>query len=237
MEAEAGDGDRAALPPDHMPNFQDATGPVSLQIPRDAPRLFIVEYPGFVKNKDRALETLGGLEGIARQLQEDASLLPLRFRPEDPYSHTIHAERSKTNRVVVKLVRRRRAHQQGEGASSAGSVSGSSGLASGYEVTAQVVGRADTVYRWVALMECSMGAVKAKRSSRVCSCMMPSSMIPEPVTDCQLPPAGLIHPRFSTPADYQYVGVTPIEQQQQTERQQQQAEEEGARDPIGVPSG
>lgn len=43
-------------------------------------KLVAVEYPGYVKHEDRVLETLGGLEGISRQLQDTAAVLPLKFR-------------------------------------------------------------------------------------------------------------------------------------------------------------
>lgn len=43
-------------------------------------RLFCVEFPGYVQDEERALQTLGGLDGLARQLQDNAASLPLNFR-------------------------------------------------------------------------------------------------------------------------------------------------------------
>lgn len=45
-----------------------------------AARMVAVEYPGYVRSKERVLQTLGGLEGVARQLQDNAEALPLRYR-------------------------------------------------------------------------------------------------------------------------------------------------------------
>ncbi len=51
---------------------------MELQVPEA--RLFAVEYPGYVQHEDRVLESLGSLDGIARQLQDNADVLPLKFR-------------------------------------------------------------------------------------------------------------------------------------------------------------
>ncbi|CAH9120865.1 unnamed protein product [Cuscuta epithymum] len=59
---------------------------------------FIVHYPAYPSSLQRAVETLGGTEAIAKARTSKTNTLELRFRPEDPYSHpTIGKHKSSLN--------------------------------------------------------------------------------------------------------------------------------------------
>ncbi|KAJ1627878.1 hypothetical protein T492DRAFT_595314, partial [Pavlovales sp. CCMP2436] len=62
-----------------------------------------VEYPGFVRDTERALETLGGLDAIALARHDDSTLLQLRLRPDDPYAHPIFGETVLTAALLLRV--------------------------------------------------------------------------------------------------------------------------------------
>ena len=77
-----------------------------LQIPPSPPGQshFLVDFPGYVQNEDRALATLGGLIGLASQRQAHPKTLHVRLRPGDPSCHAlISDEVRRTTSIVVKL--------------------------------------------------------------------------------------------------------------------------------------
>ena len=51
---------------------------MELEVP--AARLVGIEYPGYVRSEAAVLRTLGGLDGLARQLQDNAASIALEFR-------------------------------------------------------------------------------------------------------------------------------------------------------------
>ncbi|CAG8472945.1 1742_t:CDS:2 [Racocetra fulgida] len=59
---------------------------------------FVVEYPGNVKNIDKALQTLGGQKGLKK----------LRFRPDNPFCHPINGDIIPTANLLLKVTRRRK---------------------------------------------------------------------------------------------------------------------------------
>ncbi|XP_048604314.1 general transcription factor 3C polypeptide 5-like [Brassica napus] len=67
------------------------TGTVSGNLP--SKETFVVHYPGYPSSISRALETLGGIQGIATARESTSNKLELRFRPEDPYAHPAWGER------------------------------------------------------------------------------------------------------------------------------------------------
>jgi len=72
---------------------------------------FIVEFPGYIKNEDRALATFGGLDGLAAQRQTHPKTLQLRLRPGDPSCHPLISDDAKSTTVLVlKLTRSRHPH-------------------------------------------------------------------------------------------------------------------------------
>ena len=52
--------------------------------------LYRVEFPGYVKNQDKAIQILGGKKEIYTQLSKDTPSLNFSFRPNDKLSHKIH---------------------------------------------------------------------------------------------------------------------------------------------------
>ncbi|CAH8268002.1 unnamed protein product [Arabidopsis lyrata] len=48
---------------------------------------FVVHFPGYPSSISRAIETLGGIQGISQARESISNKLELRFRPEDPYAH------------------------------------------------------------------------------------------------------------------------------------------------------
>ncbi|KAJ3335721.1 tau 95 subunit of transcription factor TFIIIC [Gonapodya sp. JEL0774] len=120
------------------------TIPASDQIPDSPPTphhrppggplpLYDIEYPAKVQSMDRALETLGGIGSISKQLVADIvatypKLLPnkkspnvtpnaqpaiqpsleLRFRPQDPFCHPINGDFRDTCTLLVEVKRKRR---------------------------------------------------------------------------------------------------------------------------------
>lgn len=65
-----------------------------------------IEYPGFVKNVDAALETLGGTSTVTAALVNDVSPVLVRFRPKDSLCHPVFADRQSTTNLLVKLSRK-----------------------------------------------------------------------------------------------------------------------------------
>ncbi|EYC18855.1 hypothetical protein Y032_0026g1406 [Ancylostoma ceylanicum] len=78
------------------------------------PELIVIQYPGIVKNLDRALETLGGLTRISQNHFSGHSL-ELRHTPENPYTSASVSEKkvdatvtSGTLRVVMEIRRKKK---------------------------------------------------------------------------------------------------------------------------------
>ncbi|KAI9317592.1 RNA polymerase III transcription factor IIIC subunit-domain-containing protein [Dichotomocladium elegans] len=71
-------------------------------------KFLCIEYPGRVKNVDRALETLGGEEALVSALNNSTKAVELRFRPKDPFSHPITSIIKPTSNILLKVTRRRK---------------------------------------------------------------------------------------------------------------------------------
>ncbi|CAG8594178.1 8576_t:CDS:2 [Acaulospora morrowiae] len=69
-------------------------------------QLFSVEYPGYVKNIDKVLQTLGGQRGLKKAVNED--LMELRFRPGDPFCHPINGDVIPTSNLLLKVTWKRK---------------------------------------------------------------------------------------------------------------------------------
>jgi len=67
-----------------------------------------VEYPGYVKNVDKMIETLGGMEKISEVYCEDNRRMELRFRPTDFYCKPTCGERHNVTSILLKVVRRKK---------------------------------------------------------------------------------------------------------------------------------
>lgn len=67
--------------------------------------LLMVEYPGFVKNVDKALATMGGLETIDKISKSEKDRLELKFRKKDPLSHPACGDRTAKKCLVLRLTK------------------------------------------------------------------------------------------------------------------------------------
>lgn len=56
-------------------------------------QLVMIEYPGFVKNPDKAINTLGGIEAVEKVYDSHKDRLELKFRKADPLSHPAYGDR------------------------------------------------------------------------------------------------------------------------------------------------
>ncbi|PSS35759.1 General transcription factor 3C polypeptide like [Actinidia chinensis var. chinensis] len=64
---------------------------------------FAVHYPGYPSSTTRAVETLGGSEGILKARSLQSNKLELHFRPEDPYSHPAFGELHPCNSFLLRI--------------------------------------------------------------------------------------------------------------------------------------
>lgn len=76
--------------------------------PRDLEQLFMIEYPGFVKNVDKALNTLGGFSAIEKVLESQKERLELKFRASDPLAHPAYGDRVPKKCLVLKIRKNKR---------------------------------------------------------------------------------------------------------------------------------
>lgn len=70
-------------------------------------KLILVEYPGIVKNVDKMLRTLGGIDEISETHSEPTRRLELKFRPDDPYCKSAYANRFNASCLLLKVKRNR----------------------------------------------------------------------------------------------------------------------------------
>lgn len=77
------------------------TGTVSGNLP--SKETFVVHYPGYPSSISRALETLGGIQGITTARESTSNKLELHFRPEDPYAHPAWGERRSCNGFLFRI--------------------------------------------------------------------------------------------------------------------------------------
>lgn len=71
--------------------------------PVDLEELVMIEYPGFVKNPDKALETLGNMDSIERVFATQKDRLELKFRPADPFCRPAYGDRIPKKCLVLKI--------------------------------------------------------------------------------------------------------------------------------------
>lgn len=76
-------------------------GSVSGKLPTN--EVFAVHYPAYPSSVERAVETLGGIQGIVKARTSQSNKLELHFRPEDPYSHPAFGEIKHGNNFLLKI--------------------------------------------------------------------------------------------------------------------------------------
>jgi hypothetical protein len=62
---------------------------------------FAVEFPGYIENRDRALSTMGGIEGLQEQRKARPKTLTLKLRPEDDFCHPIVSNDAKKSSMML----------------------------------------------------------------------------------------------------------------------------------------
>ena len=128
------------------------------QIPFDADKkLVCVEYPGVLKDASKVLETLGGLDNIAKTVADPSRRLELRLRPDDVYCKPACADHFPTNNLLLKVRRRkkrRKAATDDHPASSSSAVD--------EPIEASVVGIVEKTYRFQSM--CDFQYLPAKSS-------------------------------------------------------------------------
>ncbi|KAG4187426.1 hypothetical protein ERO13_A08G102525v2 [Gossypium hirsutum] len=91
-------------------------GRVSGTLPKD--EAFAIHYPGYPKTTSRAIQTLGGTEGILKARSSQPNRLELHFRHGDPYSHPAFGELSPCNSLLLKISKKKCSNRQTAEASS-----------------------------------------------------------------------------------------------------------------------
>jgi general transcription factor 3C polypeptide 5 (transcription factor C subunit 1) len=90
-------------------NGSDPTPPssISLLVPKNNGQRsseFMVLFPGYIKDVNKALATFGGEEGLQKQINQHPKRIYLRFRPSDPYAHAVSSNDVRsTSCLVIKL--------------------------------------------------------------------------------------------------------------------------------------
>lgn len=69
--------------------------------------VFAIHYPGYPSSASRAIETLGGTEGIVKARRSPLNRLELHFRPEDPYSHPAFGDLHPSNNFLLKISKKK----------------------------------------------------------------------------------------------------------------------------------
>uniref|UniRef100_A0A224YNC4 General transcription factor 3C polypeptide 5 (Transcription factor C subunit 1) n=1 Tax=Rhipicephalus zambeziensis TaxID=60191 RepID=A0A224YNC4_9ACAR len=70
-------------------------------------KLVLVEYPAIVKNTDRMMKSLGGIEEISKTYADPTRRLEMKFRPEDPYCKGAYANNTDVSCLVLKVKKNR----------------------------------------------------------------------------------------------------------------------------------
>ena len=79
----------------------DSSDSLEAKVPRTS--AIAIHYPGYIKNLDKALDSLGGEESLHKALQEATGFLKLRLRPEDQHSHPLFGERQQESGYVLRI--------------------------------------------------------------------------------------------------------------------------------------
>ncbi|CDS36019.1 locus tagral transcription factor 3C polypeptide 5 [Echinococcus multilocularis] len=120
---------------------------------------FVVQYPGIVKNDERAIETLGGLQSLNKSFNSLTRRLRLSFRPEMLFSKPVYGDpHSKTALIIcAKQLKNRRTGE--------------------VKFVSEVVGVASRVYTFNAMFDFQYGPfekIPANSNKVVSDCAPPS---------------------------------------------------------------
>ncbi|KAK9705948.1 hypothetical protein RND81_07G094500 [Saponaria officinalis] len=90
--------------------------------------VFAVHYPGYPSSMSRAVETLGGLDTIAKVHGSKVNKLELHFRPEDPFSHPAFGQIHPCSSLLLRVSKNNAGDCQTSGCSGSPSQETSSSL-------------------------------------------------------------------------------------------------------------
>lgn len=113
----------------------------SLSVDVPAADYVAVEYPGFVRNVDQALQSFGGAGAVADVAHGRAAYLKISFRPTEPTAHPIYGAAQSTCRLLLRISRPK---QPSQPPTADQSTSGQGAAHAAEPVTAQVVARMPT---------------------------------------------------------------------------------------------
>ncbi|KAK1884206.1 General transcription factor 3C polypeptide 5 [Dissostichus eleginoides] len=88
------------------PQAEEAVPGSSSSVELQDQRLVCVEYPAVVSSVDRMLETLGGERAVSKTFAHPNRRLELRFRPQDPFCHSLCGNRYPSSNLVLRVRRR-----------------------------------------------------------------------------------------------------------------------------------
>lgn len=148
-----------------------------------------IEYPGYIRNHQKAILTLGGEGSVQEAAEVDGAALKLRFRPDDPTSHPAFAEKQTTRHLLLRISRK---------AESSGS-DGADG------VRAEVAARIATTFRFTGMADFQYLPFDREQLTRSYDGLPPSNQpeVAEPSKTAH--PFLLVPPLFSKvdiPLDY-----------------------------------
>uniref|UniRef100_UPI0037E9C1E1 general transcription factor 3C polypeptide 5 n=1 Tax=Semicossyphus pulcher TaxID=241346 RepID=UPI0037E9C1E1 len=69
-------------------------------------KLVCVEYPAMVTSADKMLETLGGEQTVTKTFNHPNRRLELRYRPQDPFCHSLCGNRFPSSNLLLRVRRR-----------------------------------------------------------------------------------------------------------------------------------
>ncbi|XP_077442446.1 general transcription factor 3C polypeptide 5 [Vanacampus margaritifer] len=69
-------------------------------------KLVCVEYPALVSNVNKMLETLGGAATVSETFAQPNRRLELRYRPQDPFCHSLCGNRFSSSNLLLRVRRR-----------------------------------------------------------------------------------------------------------------------------------
>lgn len=72
-----------------------------------------IEYPGYVKNTEKAINTMGGEKKISECLSTEMPV-EVRYRPKDVFSHALKGDILPSAKLVLKVTRRVKKNSEGE---------------------------------------------------------------------------------------------------------------------------
>lgn len=90
------------------------------QLPLPPNTFYSVEYPGFVRptSVPQAVRNLGGQSSLEnafkRSATKEETLVELRLRPDNPFSHPIPGDVAATNCILLKVVKKKRKRRPGQ---------------------------------------------------------------------------------------------------------------------------